>query len=102
VTQLQNQDPLQPLQDRELIAQLAQLSTLDALQSIQQLTEQGQFVDQLSQAAALIGRTVSAKSGDSTVSGKVTAATVQADKSVMLTVDNHQVGISDLVSVTNP
>ena len=36
VTQLQHQDPTQPLKDGELIAQLAQFSSLEQLTSIHQ------------------------------------------------------------------
>ena len=36
VTQLQHQDPTQPLKDGEFIAQLAQFSSLEQLTSIQQ------------------------------------------------------------------
>jgi flagellar basal-body rod modification protein FlgD len=36
ITQLQNQDPMQPLQDREFIAQMAQFSTVEQLSNMAQ------------------------------------------------------------------
>ena len=39
VTQLQHQDPTQPMQDAEFIAQLAQFSSLERLTGIQQTLE---------------------------------------------------------------
>ncbi|GBF11605.1 MULTISPECIES: flagellar hook capping FlgD N-terminal domain-containing protein [Tepidibacillus] len=39
VTQLKNQDPLQPLQDREFIAQMAQFSTLEQIANLNKTTE---------------------------------------------------------------
>lgn len=59
--QLQNQDPLSPMQDKDFIAQMAQFSTLE------QITNMGdainKFVDsqnqnQFLQASAMIGKTV--------------------------------------------
>ncbi len=61
MTQLQNQDPLNPLQDKDFIAQMATFSTLE------QITNLGASMDkfvtsnqqnQLQQASALIGKTV--------------------------------------------
>ncbi len=61
MTQLQNQDPLNPLQDKDFVAQMATFSTLE------QITNLGASMDkfvnfakqnQLLEASALIGKTV--------------------------------------------
>lgn len=39
-TQLQNQDPTQPMEDREMIAQMAQFSTLEQISSLNQAFNQ--------------------------------------------------------------
>jgi flagellar basal-body rod modification protein FlgD len=39
-TQLQNQDPTQPMEDREMIAQMAQFSTLEQMSSLNQAFNQ--------------------------------------------------------------
>ncbi|MGI6707457.1 MAG: flagellar hook capping FlgD N-terminal domain-containing protein [Clostridia bacterium] len=54
VTQLQNQDPLNPNQDAESIAQMAQFSALEQMKAL----NNSMF---LVQAYSLIGKTVSAK-----------------------------------------
>ncbi|KAA9006395.1 flagellar hook assembly protein FlgD [Paenibacillus spiritus] len=57
VTQLSNQDPMQPMQDKEFIAQMAQFSSVEQLMNI------GEKVDALSQslgsASSLIGKEIS-------------------------------------------
>jgi flagellar basal-body rod modification protein FlgD len=66
VTQLQNQDPLNPLDDKEFIAQLAQFSSLEQMTNISSgiaaLTEKTARQDMLS-AVNYIGKEVTA-SGD--------------------------------------
>ena len=66
VTQLQNQDPLNPLDDKEFIAQLAQFSSLEQMTNISNgitaLTEKTTQQDMLS-AVNYIGKEVTA-SGD--------------------------------------
>lgn len=42
VTQLQNQDPLSPMEDREFIAQMAQFSSLEQMQNLNKTLETGQ------------------------------------------------------------
>lgn len=67
VTQLQHQDPLNPMDDKEFISQLAQFSSLEQMNNIaagiSQLTTQAASQDMLS-AAAFMGKEVVA-AGDS-------------------------------------
>ena len=56
ITELANQDPLDPMDDREFIAQMAQLNTLS---ETTQLNENIRTMQML-QAASLVGRTVEA------------------------------------------
>ena len=72
VAQLQNQDPLNPIEDQDFIAQLAQFSTLEQMQT---LNEGFTF----SQATGLVGHHVYAEFADENqqirqVFGKVTSA----------------------------
>lgn len=57
ITQLRHQDPLQPMQDREFIAQMAQFTSLEQLMNINtQLTAMSQS---LGSASSLIGKEIS-------------------------------------------
>ena len=65
VTQLQNQDPLEPTANDEFVAQLAQFSSLEQMEGVNEnlvalaLLQQGNAVlDQLTSGSALIGQTV--------------------------------------------
>lgn len=53
ITQLANQDPLNPMDDKETVAQLAQFSALEQMQNVSESTIQ-------SRGAALVGKTVAA------------------------------------------
>jgi flagellar basal-body rod modification protein FlgD len=56
ITELANQDPLDPMDDREFIAQMAQLNTLNETAELNQNIRTMQML----QAASLVGRTVEA------------------------------------------
>lgn len=72
VTQLQHQDPLNPLDDKEFIAQLAQFSSLEQMSNIASgitaLTEKTAAQDMLS-AVNYIGKSVTASGSSVTKSG---------------------------------
>lgn len=72
VTQLKNQDPLNPVNNTEFISQSAQFSTLETLQNMQKDLDAiagGAGATGISQATGLLGRTVSANSADFTYTG---------------------------------
>ena len=58
VTQLTHQDPTQPMEDREFIAQMAQFSSLEQMQNLNKEFARVADLIALSQATALIGKTV--------------------------------------------
>lgn len=96
VTQLQNQDPLNPMEDKEFIAQMAQFSSLEQIQNLVKATE-------LQQATAMIGQVIKAEvtgdDGAELVYGRVIS--VKMDKSVTyLTLDNgREIKSSDAKTV---
>ena len=71
ITQLTHQDPTQPMEDREFIAQMAQFSTLE------QMTNMNEGFTTLSnmlasnQAMGLLGKTVDIIDGETVITGKV-------------------------------
>src|SRR5207302_9025745 len=73
MAQLQNQDPMKPMDDTQMIAQMAQFSALEATQQLQQTIQQSNNVQTIFGAGALIGKYVQANQSDgSAVAGAVT------------------------------
>jgi flagellar basal-body rod modification protein FlgD len=71
ITQLQHQDPTQPLEDKEFISQMAQFSSLEQMTNMNQSFQQLSGVLASSQASQVLGRTVQLHDGDNLVSGVV-------------------------------
>ncbi len=71
ITQLQHQDPTNPMQDKEFIAQMAQFSSLEQMTNM--ATNFGKLSSVLnsSEAQSLLGRNVEIIDGDRAVYGKV-------------------------------
>lgn len=89
ITQLSNQNPLQPLEDNQL---LQQISSIQALSSTSQLIDTLNAFglnQNLGAASSLIGREVSAKVGGSQVSGIVNKAVVEDGKVYLLVGDDN-------------
>ena len=96
ITELSNQDPLSPQDDKEFLAQMAQFSTVEGVTNMS--NTMGKF-----QAASLIGKTVDAivisSAGVATpVSGIVNAVKFQSD-GPHLTVNNTDVPMSQVQTV---
>ncbi len=72
ITQLQNQDPTSPMEDREFIAQMAQFSTLEQMTNMSNGFAQVTNLINSSQALGLIGKQVEVVQGSSAITGKVT------------------------------
>jgi flagellar basal-body rod modification protein FlgD len=80
-TQLQNQDPLNPMDDTQSVAELAQFSAVQATTSLNDSFSSFESNFSVMQSAGLLGKTVSAQSTDasgnvSTVTGTVKTISV--------------------------
>ncbi|BDI32772.1 hypothetical protein CCAX7_48230 [Capsulimonas corticalis] len=64
VTQLQNQDPLNPTDQKDMLAQLAQFSSLEQMQNLNTTMSSSTSIQQLGQGSALIGKTVTTVTSD--------------------------------------
>ena len=106
VTQLQNQNPLEPLNNNEMAAQLAQFSQLEQLESMN-----ASFSDVLGDierpyAGALIGKEVSFVGADESglsgmASGVVEEVFTNIDGKIVLSAGGHSIGLDDIISVKN-
>jgi len=101
VTQLQNQDPLDPIGQEEHLGQLAQFSTLEGIENLNASFEQLLRLQQLTQGADLVGRTVSFRDteGGPQKEGIVESVDVQSGQ-ISLTVNETQIELEQIVAVT--
>ena len=81
-TELQNQDPMKPMDDTQSVAQLAQFSALSATQELNQSFQNFQSNFGVMQASGLIGKKVTVVSTDGTgnssnISGTASSIAVQ-------------------------
>ncbi|MEM4251487.1 MAG: flagellar hook capping FlgD N-terminal domain-containing protein [Candidatus Bathyarchaeia archaeon] len=77
VTQLQHQDPMNPVENSEFMGQMAQFTSVEQLSNMAASLERMSFAGQLGQAVALIGRTVTWDDADGAArTGAVTSVTV--------------------------
>ncbi len=99
VTQMQNQDPLEPTDNTEYMSQLAQFSSLEAMQNI---SSQGN----VTQAMSLTGQYVIMNTTDAAgnlkqISGLVDFVTV-TDGKAMLNINGTYYSYDDFDSVVDP
>ena len=73
LTQLNYQDPLEPVDNREFLAQLAQFSSVELANRTNDNTEALLDVSNLSQSIGLLGRTVNVQLETGSSSGEVVA-----------------------------
>ena len=100
VTQLQHQDPMNPMDDKDFMGQMAQFSSLEQITNLVAATQREAFSSQMSQAVGLIGHEVSWVTADGT-SGTGTASKVSiADGAIQITVGDSQVAPDEIVQVS--
>lgn len=80
MAQLTHQNPMEPMNDSEMMSQMAQLNSLQELQTISRTMSEMVLSNQASYAASLIGKTVRADDGTSTTEGKVTGVSIESGK----------------------
>lgn len=104
VTQLQNQNPLEPMDNKDMSAQLAQFSQLEQLESMN--GSFGRVLDsvQRSYASSLIGKDVSFNAAAADGSGETLTGTVEEvamDRSgnISLLVGDYAVDLADVTAV---
>lgn len=70
-SQLNNQDPLKPIDNQEFIAQIAQFTTLEQSRQLNDKIDRLLTLQSSNQSIGLLGRTVDVNSNTGTVSGTV-------------------------------
>lgn len=101
VAQLQNQDPLDPVSNDQLLNQLATLNTVSGIQQLNASFAENLRLQQLTQGTSLVGRTVvyAPAGGGDPATGTVDSVGVVEGKFV-LQVGQTQVGLDQVQTVT--
>lgn len=100
LAQLQNQNPLEPMQDRDFLMQLAQFTQVENVEEMTHTLQKLQTLVTSTQATALLGKQVLAlQEGEAVpVEGKVSAIRFTAD-GVWLLVDGKMVNVENVLQV---
>lgn len=104
IAQLKNQDPSQPLQDKEFIAQMAQFT------SVEQLTNMSNEMKLLRQslgfASGLIGKSITwnttNEKGETVPKTGVVDSIVVKDGSQFAVVDKEKIALDQVTQIANP
>lgn len=113
VTQLKNQDPLEPKGGEELSAQLASFSSLEQMEQMNEnlttmvlLQQSNALLSQLSESSALIGQEVNWSDSELGTSGSGTVESVRLNEGVtFLSVDGQDIplfAVTDVLGTASP
>ena len=105
VTQLQNQNPLEPLDNNQMASQLAQLSQLSQIEQLNMKFSGVLSAVERNYASSLVGKEITFLAEDldgsiSLASGLVEEVMVSGDD-ILLKAGDYAIGLSDIVSVKN-
>jgi flagellar basal-body rod modification protein FlgD len=106
ITQLKNQDPLEPLDNNDMATQLAHFSELAQLESMNANFARVLATVQHSYASSLIGKNIEfitqTETGDNqVVCGIVEQVYSNSDGEIFLAVGDYMVALEDVMSVKN-
>lgn len=105
VTQLQYQNPLEPMDNNQMATQLAQFSQLQQLESVNASFSEALTTANRSYANSLIGKTVSfrnSESEDSQIGQMIVDAVYNnVEGEIVLVGGNQQTSLGDIISVMN-
>jgi len=100
ITEMQNQDPLNPMENSEMMQQLSQMRSIGATDKLTSTLDAVLLGQNLTTASSLIGKDISALTDDgSDIEGRVDRVTVAAEEGKAATVRIH-IGEND-VSLQN-
>lgn len=100
ITQLQNQDPTQPMEDKEFIAQMAQFSSVEQLMNIStQLTAMNQSLGSVS---GLIGKDITWTDASTELPKKGNVESIVVSSGVQYAVvGSERIALTDITQIQN-
>jgi flagellar basal-body rod modification protein FlgD len=103
VTQLQNQNPLEPMDNNQMASQLAQLSQLGQIESLNSKFSDVLATSQRSYASSLVGKEISFAftdaAGDTQLASGAVAGVITQGNDIKLQVGDYTIGLSDVLAV---
>lgn len=98
LTEMRNQNPLEPMDNTEMMSQFTQMNSLSELQTIKSNLEGLQQISLYGFSASLIGKTVTAKTGVDNAEVKGTVTGVDIDSGVIyLRIGEKKVPLADVI-----
>src|SRR5450830_1223268 len=97
--QLNNQDPLKPVDNEEFVAQIAQFATLEQSRQLNVKIDSLLGVQSSLQSVGMLGRTVDVNLNDMLLSGRVTALDLSTG-SPMMTITTASGAFQDSISLS--
>lgn len=109
VTQLRYQNPLEPLQDQEFIAQLATFSSLEQMTNLNKRVEQMTAsmedslfaITSIQQATSCLGKVIEYRSGKEILTGKVDTVRIEEGLPILM-VGDTRVDLSSVIAIKSP
>ncbi|MFJ1472379.1 flagellar hook assembly protein FlgD [Massilia orientalis] len=98
-SQLNNQDPLKPVDNQEFVAQIAQFATLEQSRQLNVKIDSLLTVQASTQSIGLLGKSVDFTQSGQTLSGKVTGLAL-ASGQPMLSITTASGSVTDNVSLS--
>lgn len=105
ITQLQNQDPLKPMEDKEFIAQMAQFSSLEQMSNMNDNFKRLIDLQKINQNSSLIGKTVEANisvaENGKKIKGKVLKISFEGEKTFVHLDNekNNKVNVNNITTI---
>ena len=105
VAQMQNQNPLEPLDNKEMASQLAQFSQLQQLESMNSNFAKVLATNERMYANSLIGKDITfigeTESGSIEIMSRTVEQVSNVNGEVVLVADDYIIGLEDIVAVKN-
>ena len=101
ITQLKNQDPLNPMEDRQFISQMAEFSSLEKTEKLYSLLEDKLSSNQVIENSNLIGKEITANVEGIELKGIVEAVKSSNDKVLAVLDTGSEIEINNINQVKN-
>lgn len=98
LAQMQNQDPLQPMDSTEYMSQLATFSNVEQGLKMNEKLDKILLLSNIEQASGIVGHTLT--SADGTITGIVKSVRIEAGGATAILADDTEVRIDDGVTIS--